>query len=266
MKPIIVAEHVSKWYPRHPQLMRARGEKLLNYLIIWFSNWRKTQRFQALDDINLRVFPGETVGLIGSNGSGKSTLLRVLTGISEPTSGRVYVRGEFRELFAFNAGFNLDVSGRKNIYLYAAMKGIAAAEIDEKMDAIIKFSGLGNFIDEPVKTYSTGMRSRLGFSLIVNTLPDIIFIDEALSAGDESFREKCNKTLMNFKRQGRTLVIVSHNLGIIKKLCNRIIWLEGGKIRMDGSKSEVFPAYQGYQRKRNNIRAKADPKISRITA
>jgi lipopolysaccharide transport system ATP-binding protein len=253
MKPVITAEHLTKYYPRHPQLMRVRGQKFIHYLMNWFSNWGKSQRFMALNDISLSIYPGEAVGLIGSNGSGKSTLLRVLTGISEPTMGKVVVNGEFRELFALNAGFNMDISGRKNIYLYAAMKDISLEEIDQKIDKIIQFSGLGNFIDDPVKTYSTGMRSRLGFSLIIHTLPDIIFIDEALSAGDESFRDKCKKSLLNFRRQKRTLVIVSHNLGLIRKLCTRIIWLEGGNLRMDGPAVEVIREYRKYQRTRGEV-------------
>jgi ABC-type polysaccharide/polyol phosphate transport system ATPase subunit len=227
--------------------MRVRGQKLSDYFLSWLSSWRSPQPFRALNDISFRVNPGEAVGLIGSNGSGKSTLLRVITGITQPTNGRVVVNGQFRELFALNAGFNMDISGRKNIYLYAAMKKISMAEIENKLDKIIRYAGLQQFIDEPVRTYSTGMRGRLGFSLIIHTLPDIVIIDEALSAGDESFRSKTKKALLSLRRQGRTLVLVSHSLGMIENMCTRVIWLEGGTLRMDGPASEVLKEYQRYQ-------------------
>jgi ABC-type polysaccharide/polyol phosphate transport system ATPase subunit len=250
MQPAIVVEHVTKVYPRHPQHMRVRGQKLSDYFLNWLSSWRSPQPFHALNDISFRVNPGESVGLIGSNGSGKSTLLRVITGITQPTSGRVVVNGQFRELFALNAGFNMDVSGRKNIYLYAAMKKISMAEIENKLDKIISYAGLRQFIDEPVRTYSTGMRGRLGFSLIIHTLPDIVIIDEALSAGDEAFRSKTKKALISLRRQERTLVLVSHSLGMIKNLCTRVVWLEGGNLRMDGPTLDVINEYEKYQKVR----------------
>jgi ABC-type polysaccharide/polyol phosphate transport system ATPase subunit len=245
--PVIEATHIVKYYNRHPQLMRLRGEKLLTYVTNWISSWRRSSRFMVLNDINIKIYPGEAVGIVGSNGSGKSTLLRILTGISLPTSGTVNINGEYRELFALNAGFNMDLSGRKNIYLYAAMKNISNNEIEDKIDDIISFSGLGNFIDEPVKTYSSGMRSRLGFSLVINTLPDIIFIDEALSPGDESFREKCEKALLKLIEEKKTIVLVTHNLGALRTLCSRVIWLENGTVKMDDQARLVINRYKTYQ-------------------
>jgi ABC-type polysaccharide/polyol phosphate transport system ATPase subunit len=249
-QPSILVENITKYYPRHPQLMRKRV-KATNYLSRWFSKKNKPEKFLALSNINLKIFPGETVGLVGSNGAGKSTLLRVITGISAPSSGTITIRGEFRELFALNAGFNMDLSGRKNIYLYAAMKDISEKEIEGKVDEIIKFASLQEFIDDPVKTYSSGMRGRLGFSLITHTAPDILFIDEALSAGDTAFKQKCNDTLLRFRQERKTLVIVSHGLSTLKELCTRIVWLEKGTIKMDGSVDEVLIEYQNYQEERN---------------
>lgn len=252
--PVIEAEEITKYYNRRPQIMRRRGQTLAAYLMTWLSKNKRESRFLVLDDINFKIYPGETVGLIGSNGSGKSTLLRILTGITRPTKGNVNIHGAYRELFSLNAGFNMELSGRKNIYLYAAMKYISNQVIDEKIDSIIDYSGLGNFIDEPVKSYSSGMRSRLGFSIIINTLPDIIFIDEALSPGDEAFREKCNKTLLQLRKEKKTIVIVSHSLVTLRKLCTRAIWLDNGMIRLDGDAQKVIHEYKIFQDSRNKLK------------
>ena len=249
--PSVLIENVTKYYPRHPQLMQKR-ERATSYLSRWFSKSNKSEKFLALSGINLAIFSGESVGFIGSNGAGKSTLMRIMTGISAPSSGKVTVNGKYRELFALNAGFNMDLSGRKNIYLYAAMKDISEKEIEEKMLEIINFAGLEDFIDDPVKTYSSGMRGRLGFSLVVHTAPDILFIDEALSAGDTSFKQKCNNTLLRFRDEKKTLIIVSHSLATLQELCSRVIWLEKGVIKMDGSTDDVLIEYQKFQEKRNS--------------
>jgi ABC-type polysaccharide/polyol phosphate transport system ATPase subunit len=257
LTPVIIAEHITKYYNRRPQKMRRKGQKLNDYLLSWFASKQQDTRFLVLNDVNLKVCPGETVGLVGSNGSGKSTLLRILTGISQPTSGTVTVNGDYRELFALNAGFIMDLSGLKNIYLYAAMKNIPQNFIEEKIDAIIDFSGLEAFIDEPVKTYSTGMRSRLGFSIIVNTAPDIMFIDEALGAGDEAYRKKSTDTLLKIvKEEKRTLLVVSHSLATLEQLCTRLIWLENGTVQADGPVDEIIDMYRVYQDKRNKKSSK----------
>ena len=254
-QPVILLKNITKHFPRHPQLMRQR-EGIATILSRRLSKKEKQEHFLALDNISLKIYPGESVGLVGSNGAGKSTLLRVITGISVPSSGEVIVNGEYRELFALNAGFNMNISGRKNIYLYAAMKDIPAKEIEKNMDDIIDFAGLKEFIDEPVKNYSSGMRGRLGFSLVTHTVPDIIIIDEALSTGDASFREKCNDTLLQFRQDEKTLLIVSHGLGILKTLCTRIIWMERGAIKLDGPVDDVLKQYQNYQKKRNSMKVK----------
>lgn len=243
-KPIIVVEKVSKFFPLHPQLVKFQGETLLSYakkLIIP----RKRGGFMGLENINFSVYSGEQIGIIGKNGAGKTTLLRILSGINKPTEGKIEVIGQFGELFALNAGFNPELSGRKNIFIYAAMKNIPVKILENKIDEIIDFSELGEFIDIPIKQYSNGMRGRLGFSLVINFLPEIIFIDEALATGDAQFRQKCRSILTSLRDEKRTLVLVSHSSDMVKELCDRVIWLDKGKILMDGPVSDVLNAYMG---------------------
>jgi len=247
-KPVVVAENITKYYPLNPQLVKIRGESLFTYLkkLIIPGN---AKQFLALNNVSFIVNRGETVGIVGANGAGKSTLLRILTGISRPTEGTVKVDGKYSELFALNAGFNMELSGRKNIYLYAAMKNIPLSEIEEKMEYIIQFSGIREFIDEPVKRYSNGMRGRLGFSILFNTLPEIIFIDEALSVGDARFQEKCMESLLRFKEEKRTLIIVSHSQGMMRRLCTRLLWLDKGELIMDGQVEDVLKEYRSRMQK-----------------
>lgn len=249
-EPVIFLKNISKYFPRYPQAMRKR-ENIAIHLSRIFSGKERTKPFVALDGINLSIYRGESVGLIGSNGAGKSTLLRVITGITTPTRGEVIIKGHCRELFALNGGFNMEISGRKNIYLYAAMKNVPQKEIEQKIDEIIKFARLEEFIDEPVKNYSSGMRGRLGFSIVTHTIPDILFIDEALSTGDTAFKQKCGETLLQLRNNNKTLVMVSHELDILKSLCTRLIWLEKGKIKMDGPTNMVLTAYQAFQAERS---------------
>ncbi|MDH5647326.1 MAG: ATP-binding cassette domain-containing protein, partial [Candidatus Heimdallarchaeota archaeon] len=223
--PIIIADKIVKYYPLNPQLVKVRSESLRSYFSKIISP-KSEDAFLALNGVNLKIYKGEIVGIIGNNGAGKSTLLRILTGISEPTSGQVEVRGDFGELFSLNAGFNMELSGRKNIFLYAAMKNIPKNIIENKITEIIKFSELGNFIDEPVKHYSSGMRGRLGFSLVFHTFPDIVFIDEALATGDIKFKNKCVEKILALIKEDKTFVIISHSIDLLKKICTRLIWME----------------------------------------
>ncbi len=256
-QPVVIANHVTKVYPRKPQLMKLREDKFLSYLSKKiFGGGSISREFIALDDINLNIYPGESVGIVGPNGAGKSTLLRVLVGITAPTSGTVTIRGEYGELFALNSGFNRDLSGRKNIYLLAAIKGISEYEIEDRIDSIIEFSELREFIDQPVKVYSSGMRGRLGFSILIHLLPDIIFIDEALATGDRNFRLKCQKRLDELVVENKTLVLVSHVSEIIKKMCARAIWLDQGKLIMDGEANLVIEAYENDKQLRNRHKSK----------
>lgn len=250
-RPVVKVKNVSKVYPRKPQTMKMRGDTLFSFLQKkLFKGVNNNQPFQALKDVSFSVYAGESVGIIGYNGAGKSTLLRIITGITEPTVGNVEIIGKYGELFALNSGFNQDLSGRKNIYLLAAIKGFSPNEIEKDIGKIIDFSELGDFIDQPVKVYSSGMRSRLGFSILIHLLPDIIFIDEALATGDQKFREKCQERLDELLTQNKTLVIVSHSLGSIKSMCSRAIWLEKGQIKMDGDVTEVTAAYENDKKTR----------------
>jgi ABC-type polysaccharide/polyol phosphate transport system ATPase subunit len=254
--PVIIVKNVTKIYPQKPQLMKLREDKLLTFLgKKMFGRNERTKDFIALDDISFSVYPGESVGIVGYNGAGKSTLLRVLAGITAPTQGSVTIYGKYGELFALNSGFNKDLSGRKNIYLLAAIKGVSENEIENRMNSIIEFSELGDFIDQPVKIYSSGMRGRLGFSVLIHLLPDIIFIDEALSTGDRKFREKCQDKLNELMKEDKTLVLVSHAADIVKSTCTRAIWLDKGKLVMDGDVQEVVDAYQDDKKARTQLRA-----------
>jgi len=245
--PLIIADRVCKLYPLKSQLRRVRGENMASFLEKGFKARRTGPQVQALQDVCFEIQRGEAVGIVGRNGSGKTTLLKILAGITRPSSGSAEIRGRFSELFSLNAGFNMNLSGRKNIYLHAAIKGIPRAEIEALMEDIIAFSELAHYIDAPVKHYSSGMRSRLGFSIIVHTLPDIILIDEALSAGDGRFQKKCEQRLDElFTSRENTLLFVSHGLGSIEKICRRVIWLEDGRVEQDGPVEEVLAAYQDF--------------------
>lgn len=243
-EPVIIVKNVSKIYPKKPQLMKKREDSFVSFLSKRIFGKQGDKKFQALSDISFTVSRGERVGIIGFNGAGKSTLLRVITGITSPTSGEVTIHGKYGELFALNAGFNNDLSGRKNIYLISAIKGFSKKETDKLIDDIIEFSELGEFIDQPVKVYSSGMRGRLGFSILIHLLPDIIFIDEALATGDNKFKQKCIARLNEMVEEERTLVIVSHSNATLQKMCSRLIWLDHGEILMDGDIDEILEAYE----------------------
>ena len=241
---VIIANQISKYYPLLGQNKRRRGETPLSYFKKEMINSKKENLFLALNNVTFQIFPGELVGIVGSNGSGKSTLLRILTGLTQPSSGSAYVKGTFGELFSLNSGFNMKLTGRQNISLYAALKGISKDVVKERINQIIEFSELEKFIDQPVKTYSSGMRGRLGFSVVSHFFLDIMFIDEALATGDAHFNKKCKDFLEKaISKNGQTAVIVSHNLKTISNFCSRTIWLDKGGIRLDGETSKVLQAY-----------------------
>lgn len=195
--------------------------------------------FTALDDIDLTVRAGETVGLIGFNGSGKSTLLKTISGVLFPDAGRVLLRGKVAGLIEVGAGFHPDLSGRENVYLNGAILGMTKAQIDEKFDEIVAFSEIEEFIDTDVKYYSSGMFLRLAFSVAVHTEPDIFLVDEILSVGDEPFQKKCLARIRELQHAGRTMVVVSHELDMLEKLCTRIVVLRRGVVIFDGDPTEA---------------------------
>ena len=203
----------------------------------------KHRDFYAVDDVTLTVPRGSTYGLIGHNGSGKSTLLKTIAGIHLPTSGEVIAHGRVSALLEVGAGFHPELSGRENIYLNGAILGMTKKQIAAAMDDIIEFSGLGEFIDTPVKVYSSGMYVRLGFAIAVNLEPEILIVDEIVAVGDEEFQRRCLDYLHDLRERGTTIVVVSHSLPMIQQLCDRVAWLDHGKLVADGPAQEVCEQY-----------------------
>ena len=210
-------------------------------LVFW--NRTKTNYHEVLKDINVEIKKGETVALIGVNGSGKSTLLKLMTKIIYPTKGTITTNGKLTSLLELGAGFHPDFTGRENIYFNASIFGLTAAEIDARVQDIIDFSELGEFIEAPVRTYSSGMYMRLAFAVAINVDAEILLIDEILAVGDKHFQDKCYAKLEELRDSNKTIVIVSHNLDSIKHLCNRAIWIHEGKVRMDGKVEDVVDEY-----------------------
>ena len=213
---------------------------------ILFSKRRKYEERKVLDGINFDIKKGEAVGLIGHNGCGKSTTLKMLSKIMYPDKGTIETQGRISAMIELGAGFHPDMSGRENIYINAAIFGLTRSEIDARLQSIIDFSELGNYIDNPVRTYSSGMYMRLAFSVAINVDADILLIDEILAVGDAAFQAKCFNKLREIKAKGTTIVIVSHSLGQIEMFCDRSIWIHDGQIKMDGAPRDVHPEYMDY--------------------
>ncbi len=233
----IIVDNVYKTFNVYMDKANTIKEKLM-----FFKRNRKEKR-EVLKGINLTVNKGEAVALIGVNGSGKSTLLKLMTKIIYPNKGKIETKGKLTSLLELGAGFHPDFSGRENIYFNASIFGLTKKEIDERLDSIIEFSELGSYIDNPVRTYSSGMYMRLAFSVAINVDADILLIDEILSVGDQHFQEKCFKKMQELKKEGKTMVFVTHSMESVKSLCDRAVWLYEGKIRMDGNVEEVVNEY-----------------------
>jgi ABC-2 type transport system ATP-binding protein len=199
--------------------------------------------FSALEDVSFTVHEGETFGLIGENGSGKSTMLKCLTNILRPDKGTVSVHGKVSALLELGAGFHPELTGRDNVFLNGAILGLSQKELRRRFDDIVEFAGIGAFIDEPIKNYSSGMYVRLGFSVAVNVDPDVLLVDEVLSVGDEAFQRKCNEKFAELRSQGRTIVLVSHALGVVQNLCQRVAWFSHGRLMDVGRPRDVIEAY-----------------------
>ena len=207
----------------------------------------KTSRhedFWALKDISFDVLEGHTHGLIGSNGSGKSTLLKCLAKIYWPTSGSIEYRGRMASLLEVGSGFHLELSGRENIYLNGSILGMSKKEIDAKFDEIVDFSGVERFLDQPVKNYSSGMYVRLGFSIAINVDPDILVVDEVLSVGDEEFQRKSFQKFLEFKKRGKTVILVTHTMPVVEDICDTVTWINQGHMMHTGPAREVVKNYQ----------------------
>jgi ABC-type polysaccharide/polyol phosphate transport system ATPase subunit len=233
----IHVEHVYKSFNVFYDKTNTIKEKIL------FWNKSKKEVREILKDINLDIKKGEIVALIGVNGSGKSTLLKLMTKIIYPNKGKIETNGKLTSLLELGAGFHPDFSGRENIYFNASIFGLTRKEIDDRLEQIIEFSELQDFIDNPVRTYSSGMYMRLAFSVAINVDADILLIDEILSVGDQHFQEKCFQKIEALKKEGKTIVFVTHGMESVKRFCTRAVWLHKGSIKMDGNTEEVVAKY-----------------------
>lgn len=233
----IHVEGISKIY----KLYDSPAERLKEALSI--SKKARHLEYAALSDISFDVYKGETFGIIGTNGAGKSTLLKLITGVATPTSGNITVNGKVSALLELGAGFNSEYSGIENIYLNGVMMGFSREEMKPKVDSILEFADIGDFINQPVKTYSSGMFARLAFAVAINVEPDILIVDEALSVGDVFFQNKCYKKFEELRSKGTTVLFVSHDIGTVKQMCSRVLWIEHGIKQMLGESVEVCNAY-----------------------
>lgn len=233
----IEVRNMSKYFKVEYDKANTLKDKLLHW------NCHNVERHQVLNNINLNIRKGETVALIGTNGSGKSTLLKLMTKIIFPNTGEITTNGKLTSLLELGAGFHQDFTGRENIYFNASIFGLTRKDIEARIDDIIEFSELGTFIDNPVRTYSSGMYMRLAFSVAINVDADILLIDEILAVGDQHFQDKCYKKLEELKNSGKTIVIVTHSLDVVKKLCHRAIWIYKGEVRLDGDPVYVIDEY-----------------------
>src|SRR5688572_9711823 len=234
---IIQADKVSKCFRiyRHPS---DHIKELLS-----FGRKRFHEPFWAVKDVDVRVERGSCLGIIGENGSGKSTLLRVIAGVIRPTSGVVSARGRISALLELGAGFNPQFTGRENIFLNASILGFTDAQTRARIPSIEKFAEIGEFVDRPVKTYSSGMFVRLAFAVAIHMDPDILIVDEALSVGDIFFQQRCIRRIQALKREGVTIIFVSHDVSAVRNLADRTIWMEHGSVRMEGETDEVVSRY-----------------------
>ena len=234
----IKVNHVYKSFNVYYDRANTLKERLL-----FIGRNKKREKREILNDINIDIKKGETVALIGVNGSGKSTLLKLMTQIIFPNKGTIETHGKLTSLLELGAGFHPDFSGRENIYFNSSIFGLTKKEIDSRLEQIIEFSELGELIDNPVRTYSSGQYMRLAFSVAINVDAEILLIDEILSVGDQHFQEKCFNKMRELRKEGKTMVFVTHSMESVRNLCDRAIWLYNGIVRMDGNTDEVVDEY-----------------------
>jgi ABC-type polysaccharide/polyol phosphate transport system ATPase subunit len=239
---LISCKNVSKIFYHHHKSKRLLRQHVLG----WFDRTdRSEDTFYALRDVSFEVAKGESVGIVGSNGAGKSTLLSVITGLAHPDEGSVEVTGRIAALLELGSGFHPDLTGRENIRMNAALLGFTKKETIDLFDSIVDFSGVSEFIDEPLRTYSSGMVLRLAFSVAVNLDPDVLLIDEILAVGDQAFQAKCLERIQRLRESGKTLLCVSHATSLLTHFCDRAIWLDHGQLVMQGEINSVLEAYEG---------------------
>ena len=258
----IELENVSRVYQKYSARHRFQTFKSALVKGDLFRSMKADELVMAVDGINLQVEKGMTFGVIGENGSGKSTLLKLVAGIAKPTSGRLKVEGKISALIELGAGFHPEISGRENVFINGIMLGLSKKEISRKFDEIVRFAELEDFIDAPVKTYSSGMYMRLGFSVAINVNPDVLLIDEVLAVGDAAFVPKCLDRIDDFRRRKKTILFVSHDLATVEKICDKVAWMKGGKVQMLGEPKRVVDAYlqdiaamqeEDYQKRKTDV-------------
>jgi ABC-2 type transport system ATP-binding protein/lipopolysaccharide transport system ATP-binding protein len=243
MNPVIILNNVSVSYRAPEEVIGTFKE----YAIQILRRNVRYREFRALNDISLQVEQGEILGIIGRNGAGKSTLLKVISRVLIPTEGRVRIRGNISPLLELGAGFHPELTGRENIFLNGTLLGHSRREIESRLAEIIEFADLGAFIDSPLRTYSSGMVARLGFSVSTTWKPDILILDEVLSVGDEAFRHKCQLRMEQYRDEGTTTLLVTHDSGTVESLCSRAVWLDHGQIKAAGHATEIVDLYRNSQ-------------------
>lgn len=244
------------------KLYQKRSERLANI----FGREKNIKEFYALKGVSFEINKGECVGIIGHNGAGKSTLLKLLTGVAFQTSGEIEINGRLASMLELGSGFNPELTGMENIYFNGSLNGLTKEEIDRKLRDILDFADIGNFIEQPVKNYSSGMFARLAFAVAINVDPDILIVDEILSVGDVGFQVKCMEKFNEFKKKGKTILYVSHGLGTVKKFCDRAIWLQKGEVLDDGNSVIVVERYYNLNFNPANIEQLKDHKSDIINS
>jgi len=221
-----------------------RVSTLQETVIRWVQRRMRYTDLWALRDVSLRVGQGEVLGIIGRNGAGKSTLLRVVAGVIKPTAGTVETNGRLVPLIDLSAGFDMELTGRENIFLNGALYGLSRGEMDGKVESIIDFAEIPGFVDAPMRTYSSGMIVRLGFAIAVEMDPEVLLVDEVLAVGDERFQDKCKERFQSFRDRGVTIILVSHSMNLVRSLCSRAVWLERGLVRGEAHPAQVIDEYR----------------------
>jgi ABC-type polysaccharide/polyol phosphate transport system ATPase subunit len=237
--PLVVCDHVSKKFRRHT------GQRLLREHVASWWKRREQVDFYAIKDVSFEIERGNSVAIVGSNGAGKSTLLSLIYGLAEPTEGSITVNGKVAALLELGSGFHADLTGAENLVLNASLLGFSRKETTALFDSIVDFAGLAEVIDEPLRTYSSGMSMRLAFSIAVNVDPDILIVDEVLGVGDQAFQAKCHDRIRSFRAAGGTLLFVSHSPTLVAGFCDRTLWLDHGELVMEGETEQVVAAYKG---------------------
>lgn len=249
MEPIIKVDNVSMCF----NLSKEKHESLKEYFLAMVQGRLQYDEFYALKDVSLDIMPGDFYGLVGLNGSGKSTLLKTIAGVYKPSKGKVTVNGTIAPLIELGAGFDMDLTARENIYLNGTVLGFSPKYIDAHFEEIVEFSELRDFLDVPLKNYSSGMVARLAFAVATITKPDVLIADEILAVGDFLFQEKCEQRMQKLMSGGTTVILVSHSIEQIERMCNKVAWLEHGRIKMNGPTEEVCEAYKQTTRENDKI-------------